>query len=200
MKTILPVALVLLATAAAAHAEGEGKRARALKGLWYMSGDPARPCHVHFREGGPHIGSHLLVFVNERGGRSVGCCLSGNSLVAANWPGEDGSLRAEFSADPRLPENQVIRWANKSVWTRVPDLSGGWFKGGDKKLSCKVHQKPQEPNAQFVNEKGERAAAFVMGETIRIEKWGGKTVNLRGKIKGNRIEWDNGSFWVRDTK
>ena len=200
MKTMLPIALALLTTAPAALAQGNVKQTMALKGLWYMKGESTRPCSIVVRNAGPLTGSHLLMFVNERGDRSFGVLLTPTTFEASNWPGADGTvtLKAEVVTDPKTGV-QKIKWSGEGFWSRVPDLNGKWLLNGNTKQTCTVTQRTLDPNAQFVNEKGERGAATIMGDTVTVEKWGAKkNMTVKGKIKGNRIEWDTGVVWVRE--
>ncbi len=68
------------------------------------------------------------------------------------------------------------------------DLQGRWYMDGDR-------NKPAEINGDHArNEKGETSRLeFDRDGTVHASDWQG----VSGHLRGNRIEWDNGSTWTR---
>jgi hypothetical protein len=198
MRTTL-TALLVLTLATPAHATGEAQRAFALRGLWYSNGFTSRPCNITFVEVNPLLGTYLLVFTNELGQKNLGVNLVDNVLAVQNFGSVQGTLLATYSPDPTVSSTTVINWgASRGFWSRTPDLSGRWFAKGNRKAVCTVIQSSLSTKAEFINAQNQKALAVIKGDTITIDIWGGKKVNLTGRVKSDRIEWDNGTFWTRN--
>lgn len=153
-----------------------------LLGTWYREGDRARPTVV-WQSGG------AVVFVNEFGSASQGHFEPSSVVVADDW---ERGLRGTISAD-----GNRIDWANSSSWRRLPgvlDLSGTWYSGGDRGRPTSISQSGE--TLMLVNEHGNRSGGHVAGSTVVAHDWEGC---LRGTVSpdGSRIDWANGTFWVR---
>ena len=78
-----------------------------------------------------------------------------------------------------------------------PNLNGIWYMGGDQDAPCEIIQRP-DGRAQFINEYGERAWGMMFGDRIRVPDWGDqRRGGLVGRVRGNTIEWSNGTYWTR---
>jgi hypothetical protein len=78
----------------------------------------------------------------------------------------------------------------------VKDISGAWVVGGGDKAGflCKIEQ--SNGQLTFIDEVGRQSAGgFVDANTVEATGWN----RLRGRISadGARIDWSNGSWWVR---
>jgi hypothetical protein len=80
---------------------------------------------------------------------------------------------------------------------RVPDLAGTWYLKGDRGAACQIIQTRRDGNAEFVNENGSRVKGTVRSDEVFVPDWGERGRGLKGRIRGDRIEWAGGSFWCR---
>jgi hypothetical protein len=81
---------------------------------------------------------------------------------------------------------------------RIPNLAGTWYLNGDGNSPCKIIQRRLDGRAVFINENGSRARGKVRAGRVWIPKWSdGTSKGLRGRIRGRRIVWPNGSYWSR---
>jgi hypothetical protein len=81
---------------------------------------------------------------------------------------------------------------------RIPDLNGTWYMNGDEDSPCEIIQPRPDGRAVFINENGSRARGFVRRDHVWIPKWtDGRRRGLRGRIRGDRIVWPNGTYWSR---
>jgi hypothetical protein len=203
MRKLIPISLLLLACAVPAWAksrdEGGWRRTPDLNGTWYLNGDENSPCRITQR--GP---GNRALFINENGDRARGT-VRGDRIWVPDWDnGRGGSGLAG-----RVRGNR-IDWANGSTWTRgrrdndfgrnrVPNLSGTWYLNGDGDSPCRIIQRRGSDRAQFINENGDRAGGTVRGDRVWIPDWddgmGGN--GLRGRVRGDRIVWPNGTYWSR---
>jgi hypothetical protein len=97
------------------------------------------------------------------------------------------------------PPVQVEPWDRDRVRSRVPDLSGTWYMGGDPNKPCEVRQRWPERRALFINEFGDSAWGTIDGDRIWVPDWVGynNRPGLEGAFRGDKIVWFNGSFWAR---
>src|SRR5947209_20569285 len=81
----------------------------------------------------------------------------------------------------------------------VPNIAGEWYMNGNPNAPCQIMQWRPDGRAMFVNENGSRAWGTIRGNSVFIPDWddGMGSGGLRGRIRGNRIVWPNGSFWSR---
>jgi hypothetical protein len=79
-----------------------------------------------------------------------------------------------------------------------PDLSGIWYMGGPYSVGMPCHILQDGGTLTFINEKGDQSVGkFVDSGTVMASDWQG----LNGEISdgGKRINWSNGSWWVRQS-
>jgi hypothetical protein len=90
------------------------------------------------------------------------------------------------------------QWWEGGRRDRVPNLNGTWYLNGDEEQPCEIRQRRPDGRALFINENGSRAWGTVRGDRVWIPDWtDGESNGLRGRIRGNRIIWPNGTFWSR---
>jgi hypothetical protein len=82
---------------------------------------------------------------------------------------------------------------------RIPDLAGIWYMNGHEDAPCEIVQRRPDGRALFINERGSEAWGTVRGDRVFIPDWtdGEGSQGLRGRIRGDRIIWPNGSYWCR---
>ena len=72
------------------------------------------------------------------------------------------------------------------------DLQGTWYMNGDHNKRAEINDKSGELQAK--NENGQTSRLEVDGRgNVHALDWDGVT----GHVRGNRIEWDNGTTWTR---
>jgi hypothetical protein len=183
MRKAIPLAL-LLAFAACERARAQRGRVPDISGTWYMNGDRGAPCEIIQRRP-----NGRALFINEKGSRALGV-IRGDRVFIPDWGdegrGQEGRLRGDR-----------IEWPGGSFWSRgVPDLSGTWYLDGDRDKPCKVLVDRTGEKALFINEKGSRARGMIRGDHVLIPDWGDDGRGQEGRIRGDRIEWPSGSFWL----
>src|SRR5688572_355747 len=158
---------------------GPDKREANLLGKWYSNGERDKPVEIRTSRRG-------LQARNEHGATSR-LETRGNNVRALDW---EGGLRGHIRRD-------TIEWANGSMWTRAPsygrNLTGTWYLNGahDKRVEIVSSR----DGLQARNERGQTSRIrTVRNGDIRALDWEG---GLRGDVKRDRIEWQNGTTWTR---
>ena len=52
-------------------------------------------------------------------------------------------------------------------------------------------------NLQLSNESGDNASGQINGKRTLTSTWNGNTIGGTVSTNGNRINWDNGTYWTR---
>ena len=189
IKLLLAGVLALLLSAPyAASAEWydrdgpDRQRDTNLVGKWYLNGERDKPVEVrHSRKGFQARNEHGATSRLEK---------RGNKVRAVDWEGElAGHIR-----------HDRIEWANGSMWTRRPsyrnNLAGTWYLNGDHHKSVKILTSPDGLRA--TNERGQTSRLQIVRDgDIRALDWEG---GLRGNVKRDTIEWENGTTWTRSSR
>jgi hypothetical protein len=175
---------VLLAAPCVASAQPYGKggaewREENLVGRWYSNGEREKPVQIHSTRRG-------LQARNEHGDTSRLETRGGN-VRALDW---EGGLRGHLRRDR-------IEWDNGTMWTRTPsrggNLTGTWYLNGDS--GKRVEIVSSRDGLQAKNERGHTSRLQTDRDgDIRALDWEG---GLRGDVKRDRIEWQNGTTWTR---
>ncbi len=171
------------------HAQMGGGQASGFLGAWCAQGDPGK--HASISGNGV-----FLTLTNENGDTSPGNLQGSNQIQAPGWQFVTGTLSNDGSQ---------INWSNGSYWARCeddngggipwPNLTGTWFANGDRTRSCSIRQRHGRLRLQ--NESGQAASgSFDDGRHITTI-WSGNTIQGRIRQHGNRIDWDNGTYWVK---
>ena len=150
-----------------------------LVGRWYSNGERQKPVEIHSSRKG-------LQARNEHGDSSR-LETRGSNIRALDW---EGGLRGHIKRDR-------IEWANGTMWTRTPsrgqNLAGTWYLNGDK--GKRVEIVSSRDGLQAKNERGHTTRLQIDHDgDIRALDWEG---GLRGDVKRDRIEWQNGTTWTR---
>jgi hypothetical protein len=158
---------------------GPDRREANLLGKWYSNGERDKPVEIRASRRG-------LQARNEHGATSR-LETRGNNVRALDW---EGGLRGHFRRD-------TIEWANGSTWTRSPShrryLTGTWYLNGahDKRVEIVSSRY----GLQARNERGQTSRIQTVRDgDIRALDWEG---GLRGDVKRDRIDWQNGTTWTR---
>ena len=159
-------------------------------GGWCAQGDPAKGASIS-------SSGAFLNLKNENGDTSIGNLQGSNQVVAPRWQFVTGTLN---------PEGNRIDWSNGTFWTRCDDDSGGdrrrrirlngnWYPNGNRSLSCSIQER--RGNLQIQNESGDRATGSFDGRRQITTNWSGKRITGSVSKDGNRIDWSNGTYWIR---
>jgi hypothetical protein len=101
------------------------------------------------------------------------------------------------------PDGSQINWSNGTFWARCntggghhrPNLNGTWYPEGNRGQSCTIHQRGN--NLSLTNEQGSSASGQLTGKRQLTTNWNGTTIGGTVTPNGNRINWDNGTYWTR---
>jgi len=74
-------------------------------------------------------------------------------------------------------------------------LNGIWYPQGNRSLQCSIQQRRDVLNLQ--NEQGNRATGSFDGKRHISTNWSGNQIGGAISSNGNRIDWDNGTYWIR---
>ena len=150
-----------------------------LVGRWYSNGERDKPVEIHSSRRG-------LQARNEHGDSSR-LETRGSNVRALDW---EGGLRGHIRRDR-------IEWADGTTWTRTPsrgrNLTGTWYLNGDSGKRVEIVSSRDGLHAK--NERGQTSRLQTDRDgDVRALDWEG---GLRGDVKRDRIEWQNGTTWTR---
>jgi hypothetical protein len=137
----------------------------------------------------------FLSLTNENGDTSTGQYQGQNGIVAPGWQFVTGTLS---------PDGSQINWSNGTFWARCNtgggghqrlNLTGTWYAQGSRNQSCSIRQRGN--NLQLSNESGDHASGQITGKRQLTTNWNGTSIVGSVAENGNRINWDNGTFWTR---
>ncbi len=163
----------------------------AFTGAWCAQGDPTK--HASISDNGA-----FLTLTNENGDTSTGQYQGQTGIVAPGWQFVSGTL----SSDGRQ-----INWSNGTFWARCNsggggggghnrlNLTGTWYAQGNRSNSCSIRQRGN--NLQLSNESGANASGQITEKRQLTTNWNGTNIGGTVAANGNRINWDNGTYWTR---
>jgi hypothetical protein len=119
------------------------------------------------------------------------------------------SPQTKFLEENRPMKKQCLLWAfiilisgvfvvPKTGFTRDDKkddrhhLAGRWYMNGDRNKPADIHENGRGLEATNENGQTSRLEISRNGD-VRALDWHG----IRGKLRGNRIEWDNDTTWTR---
>ena len=166
-----------------------GQQGQGFLGAWCVQGDPSKQASIS--SNGP-----MLNLTNESGSTSIGNLQGNNQIVAPEWQFVTGTLSGDGSR---------IDWSNGTFWARcyngggggrrAPNLNGRWYPNGNRSLSCSIQQRRGSLTLQ--NENGDRATGSFNGKWSVTTNWQGTSIAGTISRDGNRIDWSNGTYWIR---
>jgi hypothetical protein len=163
-------------------------RSAAFTGGWCAQGDPTKQASISDN-------GAFLTLTNENGDTSTGQYQGQNGIVAPGWQFVTGTLS---------PDGSQINWSNGTFWARCDtgggghqrlNLTGTWYAQGSRNQSCSIRQRGN--NLQLSNESGDQASGQITGKRQLTTNWNGTSIVGTVTGNGNRINWDNGTFWTR---
>jgi hypothetical protein len=189
---VLLFGAVLCLTAGGRNAVAQfpsNQQTAAFTGAWCPQGDPNK--HASISSNGA-----FLTLTNENGDTSPGQFQGQTGIVAPGWQFVTGTLSQDGSQ---------INWSNGTFWARCDsgggggrrrlNLTGTWYAQGDRNRSCSIRQRGD--NLQLNNESGDSASGQMNGKRTLTSNWNGNTIGGTVSDNGNRINWDNGTYWIR---
>ena len=166
----------------------------AFLGTWCAQGDPSKQASIATGQG------MFLTLTNETGSTSYGHLQAPGQIIAPEW---------QFVVGRLSPDGSQINWSNGSMWARCPSggawpgwpghfpqLTGTWFANGDRSRRCSISQQQGSLNLQ--NEMGQTANGSFVRKRDITTNWNGTVINGHLSRDGNRVDWSNGTYWVRD--
>jgi hypothetical protein len=166
----------------------DGGQGAGFMGAWCAQGDPTKQASISNN-------GVFLSLTNENGDTSIGNLQGSNQISAPGWQFVTGTLSGN---------GRQINWSNGTFWARCPSggggnhygsLSGNWYPNGNRSLSCSIQQ--HRGNLTLQNEVGQKATGSFNGRGQVSTNWSGTRINGTVSRDGNRINWDNGTFWIR---
>ncbi len=192
---VFPSLIFLLITAAAiltlnsrsASAQPGNPQVSGFVGAWCAQGDPAKHASISYN-------GVFFNLTNENGDTSIGNLQGRNQISAPGWQFVTGTL---------TPDGRRINWTNGSFWAHCPsgggqsspNLNGIWYPQGNRSLQCSIQQHRNVLNLQ--NEQGARATGSFDSKRHVSTNWSGTQIGGTISSDGSRIDWDNGTYWIR---
>lgn len=184
---------IALAAPLGQTAFAESSQATPFLGTWCAQGDPSKQTSIAASGGGSFIN-----LTNEGGNTSMGRLKGSNQIEAPQWNFVVGTLS---------PNGSQINWSNGTMWARcrtggssgpgnTPELSGTWFANGDHSKRCSIQQRGDSLDVR--NEGGQSASGSFDHRHRITTNWNGKVIEGRISQHGHRIDWSNGTYWIRD--
>ena len=171
------------------RSQTNGAQGAGFLGAWCAQGDPMKQASISNN-------GVFLNLTNENGDTSIGNLQGSNQIVAPGWQFVSGTLSRDGSQ---------INWSNGTFWARCrnsggggrrsPNLNGNWYPNGNRSLSCSIQQ--HRGNLTLQNETGQRATGSFNGRNRVSTNWSGTRISGMLSSDGNRIDWDNGTYWIR---
>lgn len=170
-----------------------GSQATPFLGTWCAQGNPSKQTSIASSGGGI-----FLNLTNEVGSTSMGTLKGSNQIEAPQWNFVVGTLS---------PDGSQINWSNGTMWARcptrgsnwprpIPQLGGTWFANGDHSKQCSIRQRGNKLDLR--NEVGQSASGSFDSRRGITTSWNGQVIDGRVSHHGNRIDWSNGTYWIRD--
>lgn len=157
-------------------------------GGWCAQGDPTKQTSISYN-------GAFYNLTNETGDTSIGNLQGNNQIQAPGWQFVTGTL---------TQNGRQIQWSNGTFWARCPsggsgnhslNLNGNWYPNGNRSQQCSIQQ--HRGNLTLQNEIGQRASGSFNGKWAITTNWQGTTIRGTVTRDGNRINWDNGTYWIR---
>ena len=170
-------------------AELPGSRGRQFAGSWCGQGDRANPANI------TDNGAFLTLKVTEANS-SIGFNQDERTIFAPGWQPITGTLTTD---------GKRIDWSNGTYWVRcnIPKahphprlkLAGTWYADGFRSEVCSIRQNGSV--LQLDNGHGASASGSFDAQGRLTTDWHGNSIVGVVSADGNRIDWDNGTWWVR---
>jgi hypothetical protein len=194
VKRILWLCGLTIATGVQAYGQlPPSPQSAAFSGAWCAQGDPTK--HASISDNGAFV-----TLTNENGDTSMGNYQGQNQISAPGWQFVTGTLSQD---------GQQINWSNGTFWARCStggggggggwshrlNLNGTWYAQGNRSQACVIRQKGNSLNLN--NQSNDNATGRIDGKRHLTTYWNGNRIAGTVTSDGNRINWDNGTYWTR---
>jgi hypothetical protein len=159
-------------------------------GQWCAQGDPNKQTSITSN------GGVFFNLTNENGDTSPGNLQGPNVMTAPGWQFVTGTLTSDGSQ---------INWSNGTFWARCnsgggggwhrPRIEGTWYRSGNRSQRCYIRRRGQ--TYTLTNEANASATGSWDSRRQLTTNWSGTVISGIVTNGGNRINWDNGTFWTR---
>ena len=179
-----------IASAAPAPQQNQGG---GFLGQWCAQGDPSKQASITSN------GGVFFNLTNEQGSTSPGNLQGPNVMSAPGWQFVTGTL---------TPDGSQINWSNGTFWSRCnnggggggggwrrPRIEGTWYRGGNRSQRCTIRRRGD--TYTLTNEANASATGSWDSRRQLTTNWAGTIISGNVTNGGNRINWDNGTFWSR---
>lgn len=174
-----------------AHPIPQGNQGAGFVGQWCAQGDPNKQTSITSN------GGVFFNLTNENGDTSPGNLQGSNTMSAPGWQFVTGTLTGDGSQ---------INWSNGTFWARCnnggggggwrrPRIEGTWYRSGNRSQRCTIRRRGQTYN--LTNEANASATGSWDSRRQLTTNWSGTVISGIVTNGGNRINWDNGTFWTR---
>jgi hypothetical protein len=167
----------------------QGNQGAAFLGQWCAQGDPNKQTSITSN------GGVFFNLTNEQGDTSPGNLQGPNVMSAPGWQFVTGTL---------TPDRSQINWSNGTYWARCnnggggwrrPRIEGTWYRSGNRSQRCSIRRRGE--TYRLTNEANASATGSWDSRHQLTTNWSGTIINGFVTSGGNRINWDNGTFWTR---
>ncbi len=170
----------------------QGNQGAAFLGQWCAQGDPNKQTSITSN------GGVFFNLTNEQGDTSPGTLQGPNVMSAPGWQFVTGTL---------TPDGSQINWSNGTNWQRCnngggggggwrrPRIEGTWYRSGNRSQRCTIRRRGQ--TYTLTSEQNATGTGSWDSRHQLTTNWSGTIINGFVTNNGNRINWDNGTFWTR---
>ncbi|MBV9885847.1 MAG: hypothetical protein JO119_04800 [Acidobacteria bacterium] len=167
----------------------QGNQGASFMGQWCAQGDPNKQTSI--------TGNGVFyTLTNENGDSSPGNLQGPNVMNAPGWQFVTGTL---------TPDGSQINWSNGTFWARCnngggggwrrPRIEGTWYRSGNRSQRCSIRRRGD--TYRITNEANATATGSWDSRRQLTTNWSGTIITGIVTSGGNRINWDNGTFWTR---
>jgi hypothetical protein len=188
----LSFAILISSQIAGAAPPPQGNQGAAFLGQWCAQGDPNKQASITSN------GGVFFNLTNEQGDTSPGTLQGPNVMSAPGWQFVTGTL---------TPDGSQINWSNGTNcqrcnngggggggWRR-PRIEGTWYRSGNRSQRCSIRRRGD--TYRLTSENNDSATGSWDSRHQLTTNWSGTIITGIVTNGGNRINWDNGTFWTR---
>lgn len=189
LAVVMLTSVLINSHIADARSVPQGNQGAGFLGQWCAQGDPSKQTSITSN------GGVFFNLTNENGDTSPGNLQGPNSMSAPGWQFVTGTL---------TPDGSRINWSNGTFWARCnnggggwnrPRIEGTWYRGGNRSQRCTIRRRGQ--TYRLTNEANASATGSWDSRRQLTTNWSGTVITGIVTSGGNRINWDNGTFWTR---
>ena len=189
LTVTLVLSLLILPQIANAGRAPQMNQGAGFLGQWCAQGDPSKTASITSN------GGVFFNLTNELGDTSPGNLQGPNVMSAPGWQFVTGTL---------TPDGSQISWSNGTFWARCnnggggwrrPHIEGTWYRSGNRSQRCYIRRRGD--TYRITNEANATATGSWDSRRQLTTNWGGTIITGIVTSGGNRINWNNGTFWTR---